>query len=92
MKVIVKGIGDLRDYFGKESREIALPENARVKDLLQCIEQHWGAGFPAYLWDFEKHQFRGPVVLVMNKKAIQDLDAPLQDGVEISIMRAIAGG
>ncbi len=92
MKVMVKGIGDLAEYFGKESRSVDLPDNGRVKDLLQAIEQTWGAGLPAYLWDFEKHQFRGPVMLVMNKKALQDLDALLQDGSDIRIMRAVAGG
>jgi len=92
MNVVLKGIGDLKDYFGKEPREVELPQNAHVRDLLKCIEQIWGTNFPPYLWDFEKHQFRGPVVLVVNRKAVQDLDAPLQDGIEISIMRAVAGG
>ena len=92
MKVSVKGIGDLKEYFVKEPREVELPEGARVCDLLQCIGQIWGSGLPKYLWDFEQNQFRGPVVLVVNKKAVQDLDASLQDGTEISIMRAIAGG
>jgi sulfur carrier protein ThiS len=92
MNVVLKAIGDLKDYLGKEPREVELPQNARVRDLLKYIEQHWGAGLPAYLWDFKKHQFRGPIVLVINKKAVQDLEAPLQDGIEISIMRAIAGG
>jgi sulfur carrier protein ThiS len=92
MNVVIKGIGDLKDYLGKEPREVELPQNARVKDLLMSVEQHWGSGFPPYLWDFEKHQFRGPIVLVINKKAVQDLESLLQDGIEISIMRAIAGG
>ena len=92
MKVVVKGIGDLREYFGREPRELELPEGARVSDLLQRIGQVWGAGLPRYLWDFEKSQFRGPVLLVVNKKAVLDLDASLREGTEISIMRAIAGG
>ncbi len=92
MKVIIKGIGDLRDYFGKAPREVALPEHAYLRDLLLYIEQEWGTNLPAYLWDFEKHQFRGPVFLVLNNKVMQNLDAPLRDGMEIHIMRAIAGG
>ncbi len=92
MKVMIKGIGDLRDYFGKAPREVALSETACLRDLLLRIEQDWGTKLPAYLWDFEKHQFRGPVVLVLNKKVIRSLDAPLQDGMEIHIVRAIAGG
>ncbi len=92
MKVIVKGVGDLVEYFGKEPRPVELPEDGRVRDLLQVIEQNWGAGLPPYLWDSEKHKFRGPIVLVMNNKAVQDMDALLQNGIEIYIMRAIAGG
>ncbi len=92
MKVIVKGIGDLAEYLGKEPRLFELREGARVRDLLLMIEQGWGAGFPAYLWDFDKHQFRGPIVLVMSNKAVQDLDTLLPDGIEIRILRAVAGG
>jgi hypothetical protein len=43
MNVIVKGIGDLKDYFGKEPLEVELPQNAQVNDFLMNIEQHWGA-------------------------------------------------
>ncbi len=59
MNVTVKGIGDLAVYFGKESREVELPENARVRDLLQWIEQDWGEVFPPYFWDYEKHNSAG---------------------------------
>jgi sulfur carrier protein ThiS len=92
MKINLRAIGDLREYLDKKPREVELPENARVRDLLQFIEQHWGAGFPAYLWDYEKHAFRGPVFLVVNEKVVLDWDAPLQEGMEVRIMRAVAGG
>jgi hypothetical protein len=71
---------------------VELPENARVRDLFQQIETRWGANLPAYLWDSELHQFRGPVYLVVNRKVLQDIDAPLLDGMHIQVMRAIAGG
>jgi molybdopterin converting factor small subunit len=92
MNITVKGIGDLAVYFGKEPREVELPDHACVRDLLQRIEQYWGTIFPPYFWDYEKHQFRGPVILVINKKAVQDLNTPLQNGVEVRIIRAVAGG
>lgn len=92
MNVIIKGIGDLKDYFGKEPQIVELPQNGLVRELLKCIEAQWGTRFPPYLWDFEKHQFRGPVYLVVNSKVVEDLDTKLQEGVEIRIMRAIAGG
>ncbi len=92
MIVTIKAIGDLRTYFGRQSRQVELPAGATARDLCQRIEQIWGTGLPAYLWDFASHQFRGPVMLVVNKKAILNIDAPLQDGMEISILHALAGG
>lgn len=92
MHVTVKGIGDLTDYLGKEPWEVELPEDSCARDLFQQIEARWGAIFPPYLWDTEQHQFRGPVFLVVNRKVLQGMDAPLHDGMEIRIMRAIAGG
>jgi molybdopterin converting factor small subunit len=92
MHVTVRGIGDLKDYLGKGPWEVDLAEGACARDLLQQIEERWGANFPPYLWDSGQHQFRGPVFLVVNRKVLQDMDAPLQDGMEVRIMRAIAGG
>lgn len=92
MIVTVRGIGDLSEYFGKQPRAVELAEGARIRDLLERIEVLWGAGLPAYLWDFEQHRFRGPVVMVINKKAVMDMDAPLSDGIQVGIMRAVAGG
>ncbi len=93
MKVINRAVGDLREYLGKGPQEIEIaPEGSSAQDLLTAIEIRYGAGLPGYLWDFQKHQFRGPVVLVMNKKAIQDFKTLLEEGVEITIMKAVAGG
>ena len=92
MKVIVRAIGDLREYLGREPQEIELAANSSAQDLLLAIELRHGAGLPGYLWDFQKHQFRGPVVLVVDKKAIQDFETELEEGSEITVMKAVAGG
>jgi molybdopterin converting factor small subunit len=92
MKVGLKAIGDLRDYLGRGVQEIDLDEGARVTELLQAIELRWGARLPAYLWDPRVHKFRGPVVLVIEKRTVQDFNTPLKDGIEIIVMKAIAGG
>lgn len=92
MKVGLKAIGDLRDYLGRGVQEIDIGEGTQVKDLLNAIELRWGAGLPAYLWDSRTHNFRGPVLLVIDKKAVQDVDTSLKDGMEIIVMKAIAGG
>lgn len=92
MIVTLQAIGDLREYFGREPTPLTLPEGAVVQGLLDAIEEHWGEALPAYLWDRETRKFKGPVLLVIDKKAVQDPYAPLWDGLEIRVMRAIAGG
>lgn len=92
MKIILKPIGDLRDYFGREPLEIELTENATAKDLLTIIGEDWGAKLPAYLWDAQKGAFRGAVYLVVDKKVIQDLNTPLHDGIEVVLLKALSGG
>jgi sulfur carrier protein ThiS len=92
MKVFFKSIADLRDYFGREPVELELPEGATLFNLLDEIAVRWGPGLPKYLWDAEKNQFRGPIVLLVNKKVYLDHSMPLIEGQEITAMKAIAGG
>jgi hypothetical protein len=92
MKVTLKSIGDLRDYFGRPPRLVELPDAATAGDLLHWIDNEYAARLPAYLWDSQKHTFRGPVLLVIDKKAVLDMGTPLVDGGEVYIMKALAGG
>jgi molybdopterin converting factor small subunit len=92
MKIRLKSIGDLREYFGREPQEIELPENAVMRDLFPVIEERWGTVLPAYLWDREKKRFRGTVALLVEKRVIHDFKTPLKDGMEIQLLKAIAGG
>jgi molybdopterin converting factor small subunit len=92
MQVSLKAIGDLRDYFGRTLTEIELPDGALAQSILAEIDTRWGANLPAYLWNRETCQFKGPVLLVIDKKAVRDLSTPLMDHTEILIMKAIAGG
>jgi hypothetical protein len=92
MVISLQAIGDLREYFGRAPTPLTLPEGALVQDLLDAVDAGWGERLPGYLWDRELRRFKGPVLLVIDKKAVQDLCAPLWDGLEIRVMRAIAGG
>jgi molybdopterin converting factor small subunit len=92
MKIRLKSIGDLRDYFGREAQEIEMQENAVVRDLFQVIEDRWGAILPTYLWDRDKKRFKGAVALLVDKQVIRDFGTPLKDGMEIQLLKAIAGG
>ena len=92
MKVYLKSIGDLRDYLGREPREIELPPGALFGELLALIGERWGRALPPFIWDAEKQQFRGAVFFVVDKQVVQDMSMPLKDGQEIALMRALSGG
>jgi molybdopterin converting factor small subunit len=92
MRILFKPIGDLRDYFGREPQEIELPDHAVVGDLLEVVAERWGSVLPAYLWDGQKRAFRGAVYFVVDGKVLKDLDAPLRDGLEVTLLKALAGG
>lgn len=92
MKVVIKPIGDLREYFGREPQEVELPDSAVVRDLLDAIGKRWGGILPAYLWDSQKNAFRGAVYFVVNNKVLDNLEAPLHDGLEVTLLKALAGG
>jgi molybdopterin converting factor small subunit len=92
MKIHLKSIGDLRDYFGQVAQEIELHEGASFGDLSKKLGERWGSQLPAYLWDGPKNRFRGAVYFVMDGHAVQDFDTPLEDGSEVILMRAISGG
>ncbi|MGB9586502.1 MAG: MoaD/ThiS family protein [Anaerolineales bacterium] len=92
MKILLKPIGDLHDYFGREPLEIQLPDNAEAKDLLIAIGERWGSNLPMYLWDSQKCTFRGPVFLVVDSKVLKDPHTPLRDGQEVVLLKALAGG
>ena len=91
MKILLRSIGDLRDYFGRDPQEIELKENATLKDLLQAIDEQWGSALPPYLWDRANKRFRGSVFFLINKEVIQDIHTPLRDGLPIDLMKALVG-
>lgn len=92
MRIILKPIGDQRDYFGHAPVEIGLPKNAMVKDLLTVIGKDWGTKLPTYLWDAKKGAFRGEIYLVVDNKVLKDLHPPLHDWVEVVLPKALSGG
>lgn len=92
MTITLRCLGPLRTYFGQELLTVPLPEGATSRDLLRWIEEHRAAGFPRPLWDYEKHQFRGPVAFAVNERLLVDMDSALSEGCEVSVMYAVAGG
>ena len=92
MKIWLKSVGDLRDYFGREPQEIDLNEKATLQDLLLIINERWGEELPGYLWDNKIKYFRGSVFFIINDEVVQDMRTPLQDKSQITLFRAMSGG
>jgi hypothetical protein len=92
MKIWLKSIGDLRDYFGREPQEIDLNEKATLKDLLLIIGERWGEELPGYLWNKKELRFRGSVFFIINEEVVQDMRTHLQDKSQVTLFKAISGG
>jgi hypothetical protein len=92
MRITLKSVGDLAEYFGREPHTVELPEGSGADALLQVIQERWGGQLPAYLWDAGQARFRGPVYLVIGGKVVKDLRRPMPDVAEVRIIRALAGG
>lgn len=63
-----------------------------LQDLLLEIDRRWGNDLPTYLWDPAKKQFRGSVYFLIDKEVVQDLRTPLNDGLQVELMKALVGG
>jgi len=92
MTVRVKAFGQMKRYLGEHVRETELPNNARLSDLLLYVEKHWRNQIPDFLWNEKKHRFRGPVVIMIEKRAVTDLQTNLSDGQEVRLYKAMVGG
>jgi molybdopterin converting factor small subunit len=92
MKVRVKAFGQMNQYLGAREREVELAEGSRLSDLMLYLEKHWRSQIPDFLWDEVKHGFHGPVVIMINGKAIIDLRTALSQGQEVELHKVLVGG
>jgi hypothetical protein len=92
MKIIFRSIAGLRDYFGREPVELEPPEDATLQTVIETIGVRWGSELPAYMWDHSKTQFRGPILLLIDRKVPSDSNVPLRNGQEVTVMKALVGG
>ena len=92
MKIKLEGTGDLKNYMGEDQTAIELEDHAVIADLLPIIEEKWGSAFPAHYWNWKKHRFRGPVVVVVNDVPVRGMDAQLNEGDHVQLVKALVGG
>jgi len=92
MKIRVTAFGQIKRYIENYCGEISLPDDAHLADLLHYIDYHWSKELPEYIWNKNKRQFRGPVVIMVGNKAITDHDTVLCDGQEVKLYKVLVGG
>jgi hypothetical protein len=92
VRITFVAVADLREYFGREPVELQLPDEATLYSVLELIAQRWGPQLPAYMWDGARQRFRGPILLLVDKKVQLDHSTRLCDGQEVTVMHALAGG
>ena len=92
MTIRVTAFGQIKRYIENYCGRISLPDDARLADLLHYIDRHWSKELPAYLWNKDKKQFRGPVVIMVGNQAVTDHDTLLCDGQEVKLYKVLVGG
>jgi sulfur carrier protein ThiS len=92
MRVFVKALGQMKRFLGEESREIELPEEATVRDFLGFLHENWREHFPDYLWDAKQRRFRGPVIIMVDRRVVRDPDTRLSERCEIELHKVLVGG
>ena len=91
MLISVDILGTVREYFVRESFTVTLEEGARYSNLLLALEKELKEGGQPY-WNFEKHAFRGPMLVAVEGTIIRDTATPLCDGQQVTIKRFLIGG
>ncbi len=92
MMLRLRIFGSLEKYFGSACLEIELPDGAKLRDLLDYVDAHWGDKLPPQFWDAEAKRFRGPVLIMTQDADVYDDALPLSDQQEILLLMILGGG
>ena len=79
--------GNLRD----KSYAFQLEEGATFKDLQRAIKQSWKRVLPPVFWNERSEELVG-VILIVDGRTVYDVESPLRDNKEISlVMPSVCG-
>ena len=92
MKVKVRFAGLLRRYVGEREAEFDIPDGSTTADLLVQLGKTYGARLPHGLWDKETSTFHRSMRLARVDAGTIGPDEPLNDGDELLVIFALAGG
>jgi MoaD family protein len=96
MKITVKAYFSLLKAVGGESPlEVEKPA-ATLRELLHDLSMRFGREFAESVYDSEKGEAAGHVLLMVNGRNYlsipERLEAPLKDGDEVALFPPLAGG
>lgn len=92
MQVLVHFAGLFRHYVGEKERVFDIPDGSSAGDLLRLIGNEYAARLPKNLWDEESGRFHRSIRLARNGSPTSDETELLQDGDDILLIFALAGG
>ena len=92
MRVTVNYFGQLRQLAGVASESAEPPEGTSVQDCLKDVADSYGQGFVEILFGEEGRLRRTVMVLVNDTPLPRDAPRTLNDGDEVTLLTAIAGG
>jgi hypothetical protein len=92
MWITIRGCGTMREYFGDHPCAVELNDGATLGELFCQLEVSFKDRLEGPIWNWQKHRFRGPVVVVVGQCVVKELSTPLAPGQEVSFYKAVVGG
>lgn len=95
MSIIVNYFGILASKFQTTNDSVELSSGAKIRDLFAHLVDKHDQIFKSYIYDPEKGEMNGEVVVSVNDVPIlqmQGLDTLVGDGDQIDILPIFAGG
>lgn len=95
VSVRVRAIMELAEVFGCREQTVALPDGARVTDLLVRLEARYGERFAGICYEPETRQISSQVQILVNGRNIAFLEGPdprLWDGDDVFFLVPAMGG
>ena len=92
MKVEVHFVGLFSRYIGEKERAFDIPDGSSAGDLLRLIGNEYCSRLPPNLWNTDSGRFHRSIRLAINGRPTPDETQLLQDGDNILLIFALAGG
>jgi molybdopterin synthase sulfur carrier subunit len=95
MKITLHTIMGLKDVVGQRLTEIELPQGSTVADFLTHMQERWGEGLSAQLFDPASGAVLPYVRIMVNGQAInylEGMETPLKEGDEVLLLPPVSGG